>query len=304
MKQAYSARIRTAVFGAALLVVTATAAHAQATRTWVSGVGNDADPCSRTAPCKTFAGAISKTAAGGFIDALDPGGFGAVTITKSITIDGGAGVAGVLSSAGGTGIIVNGSGIVVHLRNLSIESIGSGGVNRGLNGINVTQAAEVHVEHCVINGFTGAGITFHPTSGQLIVNDTLINNSTQNGILVTTGRATIDNVHMASNGTGVTVNGNAIATVRNSVFANNSIGLEASVNAAAVVNAENVTITNGTFGVHAANQGTVRVSNSLIASNSNTALNNDGVSFIVSLSGNQVVGNVFSGSFTSTVVKQ
>src|SRR3979490_3055308 len=62
-------------------------AHAQATRTWVSGVGNDANPCSRTAPCKTFAGAISKTAVNGEINCLDPGGFGSVTITKSISID-------------------------------------------------------------------------------------------------------------------------------------------------------------------------------------------------------------------------
>src|SRR5262245_23923450 len=58
-----------------------TSAFAQATRTWVSGVGNDANPCSRTAPCKTFAGAISKTAIGGEIDALDPGGYGTITIT-------------------------------------------------------------------------------------------------------------------------------------------------------------------------------------------------------------------------------
>ena len=65
-------------------------ASAQATRTWISGVGDDANPCSRTAPCKTFAGAISKTAEGGEINALDPGGYGAVTITKSITIDGGS----------------------------------------------------------------------------------------------------------------------------------------------------------------------------------------------------------------------
>src|ERR1700736_975208 len=80
-------------------------ANAQATRTWVSGVGDDANPCSRTAPCKTFAGAISKTAAGGEINVLDPGGFGAVTITKSISITSGF-EAGVLASAS-NGIIVN-----------------------------------------------------------------------------------------------------------------------------------------------------------------------------------------------------
>src|SRR5881628_122940 len=91
-----------AVFGLAISSV----AKAQASRTWVSGVGDDANPCSRTAPCKTFAGAISKTAAGGEIDALDPGGFGAVTITKGMTIDGGPNAGGILSS-GVQGVIIN-----------------------------------------------------------------------------------------------------------------------------------------------------------------------------------------------------
>ena len=110
-------------------------AQAQATRTWVSGVGDDANPCSRTAPCKTFAGAISKTAAGGEIDALDPAGYGAVTITKGITIDGGGGqVASVLVS-GTNGIVVQaGPTDVVTLRNLRINGVeGTGG--GGLNGI-------------------------------------------------------------------------------------------------------------------------------------------------------------------------
>src|SRR6202171_4728963 len=101
------------------------AAQAQATRTWVSGVGDDANPCSRTAPCKTFAGAISKTAAGGEINALDPGGFGVVTITKSITIDGGAGTAGVLAT-GTNGIIISaGPTDAVVLRNLDINGTGT-----------------------------------------------------------------------------------------------------------------------------------------------------------------------------------
>ena len=84
-------------------------ASAQATRTWVSGVGDDANPCSRTAPCKTFAGAISKTATNGEINCIDPGGFGAVTITKSIQIDCRGVLAGVLVS-GTNGIIVNATG--------------------------------------------------------------------------------------------------------------------------------------------------------------------------------------------------
>src|SRR5712672_3947866 len=100
------------------------AAQAQATRTWVSGVGDDANPCSRTAPCKTFAGAISKTAAGGEIDALDPAGYGAVTITKGITIDGGGGqVASVLVS-GTNGIVIQaGASDVIILRNLRLNGI-------------------------------------------------------------------------------------------------------------------------------------------------------------------------------------
>src|SRR3982750_2693697 len=105
-----------------IMLTFSVAAQAQASRTWVSGVGDDANPCSRTAPCKTFAGAISKTATGGEISVLDPGGYGAVTITKSMTIDGsqGAGFGSILNS-GGNGIAINGAGIVVTLRNLSIN---------------------------------------------------------------------------------------------------------------------------------------------------------------------------------------
>src|SRR5947209_4978278 len=122
-------RASTALGAVAVLVLGGSIAFAQATRTWVSGVGDDANPCSRTAPCKTFAGAISKTAPGGYIDALDPGGFGAVTITKSITLEGGAGHAGVLVS-GTNGIVIQGAGISVTLRNLSIESpVGFAGIN-------------------------------------------------------------------------------------------------------------------------------------------------------------------------------
>src|SRR5512142_2165430 len=108
-----------------LLLASSGVVSAQATRTWVSGVGDDANPCSRTAPCKTFAGAISKTAAGGVISVIDPGGYGAVTITKSITIDGGGVLASVLV-AGTLGINVNaGYTDVVILKGLQIVGVGS-----------------------------------------------------------------------------------------------------------------------------------------------------------------------------------
>jgi hypothetical protein len=140
----------------------ATAAQAQATRTWVSGVGDDVNPCSRTAPCKTYAGAISKTAAGGEISTLDPGGFGAVTITKNITIEGtkGQGYGSILASAV-NGVNINDSAtaspntIVVTLRNLSINGAGT---TLGTNGINFTSGRRLNVEDCQIINFSTTGI--------------------------------------------------------------------------------------------------------------------------------------------------
>jgi len=300
-----SARIRTFALSAAFVAFTASFAHAQATRTGVSGVGDDANPCSRTAPCKTFAGAISKTAVGGFIDVLDPGGFGTVTITKSITIDGSGGsIAGVLTSSGINGIIINGANIIVHLRNLSIESSLPGAPSgQGLNGVNVIAAAQVHVEHCVIASFTNSAINFQ-TAGSLFVNDTTIMNNTSGGIVVGNGRANIDRLFASGNGNAVVVTGPALVSVSNSTATGGSAGFAAIVNAAAVLNINNCMVTGNTNGIQVNSGATARVSNTLIASNSSTGLSNDGISFIVSLQGNSLTGNPTNGAFTSTVVKQ
>jgi hypothetical protein len=146
-----------AVFGVVLAsCLYALPSHAQ-TRTWVSGVGDDLNPCSRTAPCKTFAGAISKTAIFGEINFLDSGGFGAVTITKSITIKCEGVIGGVLA-AGTTGINVNDSGsatpgsAIVTLSGLDLE-----GTATGINGINFTSGAILHVHKLQIRGFRGGG---------------------------------------------------------------------------------------------------------------------------------------------------
>src|SRR5215467_2131853 len=142
----------------AMAVLGTTLMSAQSSRTWVSGVGDDANPCSRTAPCKTFAGAISKTAAGGEIDALDPAGYGAVTITKAITIDGGGGQVASVLVAGTNGIVVQaGANDVVILRNLRINGI-SGSGNGGINGIRFLAGKDLNVENCYIFGFTQNGL--------------------------------------------------------------------------------------------------------------------------------------------------
>src|SRR5262245_57139376 len=136
---------KSSVLAVILLLGSVAVAGAQASRTWVSGGGDDANPCSRTAACKTFAGAISKTSAGGEINAIDPGGYGAVTITKSITIDGGGTFASILAAAT-TGIIVNAAASdVVTIRNVSIN-----GNNTGLNGIRFIAGGALHVERCEI----------------------------------------------------------------------------------------------------------------------------------------------------------
>lgn len=186
----------------AMSLLTPIHAWAQASRTWVSGVGDDANPCSRTAPCKTFAGAISKTAAGGEIDVLDPGGFGAVTITKSITIDGGGTFGSVLAS-GTNGIIINaGVNDKVILRNLSINGTGS-----GLNGIELLNGKVLIVDHCNIIGFVTSGILVQPTTAAV--------------------QATISNSTIYNNGVGINFSsanstGGAGGLITNTVIANNS----------------------------------------------------------------------------------
>jgi hypothetical protein len=142
-------------------------ASAQATRTWVSGVGDDANPCSRTAPCKTFAGAIAKTATAGEINCIDPGGFGAVTITKSMTIACQAGTAGV-SVFGTNGVVVNvPTGSNVTLKGLDIN--GGGAPGNSLAGVIMVGAGNLTIEDCTIYGFQGStagyGVNVNGTSG-------------------------------------------------------------------------------------------------------------------------------------------
>ncbi len=151
-------------------------AHAQATRTWVSGVGDDVNPCSRTAPCKTFAGAISKTATAGEINCLDPGGMGTVTITKSMTINCHAIIGSILAS-GVPGITVNATaaGSKVHIRGLQINGVVGGTAVAGTIGVRILAATEVTIEDTVITQFAQQGVLDARTGGGtklMIINST------------------------------------------------------------------------------------------------------------------------------------
>jgi len=289
------------VFGAATL-------NAQATRTWVSGVGNDANPCSRTAPCKTFAGAISKTAEGGEIDALDPAGYGTLTITKSITIDGGTGEgwASVLnSSTNGFNVAVttNPSTSVVILRNITIQGVKNcvtAGC-QGLKGIRWTAGNALHVENCVIENQATIGMEAVLTAaGQLYVQDTNFTNTTA-GLTVTTtsGAVTgqIEHCRFQQETDGINTTTGAFLTVRDSYFGS-GVGGNGAVrsNTGCQVNVVNSTFANNVVGVNAAG-GALRISNNEFFNNT-TAI----VGTAESANNNKFRGNTTDGSVSNVIV--
>jgi len=271
----------------------AVVAQAQATRTWVSGVGDDVNPCSRTAPCKTWAGAISKTFINGEIDALDPGGYGTLTITKSITLDGGTGSGWGSTLASGTvgftvNIEVNANDPLrqVILKHLSINGAGSSGTvgtRTGTNGINYIQGSQVIVEDCQIFNFSTTGIRVSLTAGgALDVTRTTID-SCQVGITHTTTSGTVnssirDSVIQNCTGNGLQVDAGTV-NVSNSLIANNGgAGLVAQGAIGSVINADNnQVVNNGGAGISAGTaSGTVRINGNSIHRNG-TGLNNSGV---------------------------
>jgi hypothetical protein len=284
----------------------ASMAQAQATRTWVSGVGDDVNPCSRTAPCKTFAGAISKTATDGEIDVLDPGGFGAVTITKSITIDGN-GVGSILA-AGTNGVNVNlstpGNTNSVQIRNVSIN-----GASTGLTGINITAGnnTTVEIENCVIFGFragNGRGISdSRPTAGKLFVQDTLLKNNLNQGLVINGAagviKATVDNCRSVNNGVGYLVSqGSNFLALRNSLATSNtSSGIAADTGARLdVINCQSSH--NGT-GINSDSSADVVVGRTTVIRNTVNGLGFSGGT-IKSYGNNEVSGNVGNnGPFTA-----
>lgn len=259
---------------ATFMFATVSIAQAQASRTWVSGVGDDVNPCSRTAPCKTWAGAISKTAACGEIDALDPGGFGAVTITKSITLDGTGTFASILASLV-NGITINAAATdVITIRGISIN-----GFCNGISGINILQAKAVNVEDCVIFRFSsGNGITVNETSDlRLNVTNTVIRDNTNAGINVFTSsaslkvRVSLEHVSLIGNNHGLHARSGSFVTARNSVFSNNTTnGIfadAAQANSAVVFAHANQISNNGGNGVRAGNAGNVGTSGIEISQN-------------------------------------
>lgn len=291
----------------------ATVAQGQATRTWVSGVGDDVNPCSRTAPCKTFAGAISKTAEGGEIDPLDPAGYGAVTITKAMTIDGGTGSgwASVLATGIANGINVNmtsGAHIndaVVILRNLTINGTNQAPTAGGVltNGVNVIKVFKLIVESCVFEDLLGNGISQNSlaSSSSTQVNNCYFDNVV-NGMLgkTTSGFAQtqIDRCYFNGGTDGVLASQNAFITITNSTFSSltGNVNGGARANASSAINVANSEFASCALGVNSSG-GPVRISNNDFFNNT-TAISGTAES----ANNNKFRGNNADGSVSNVIV--
>jgi hypothetical protein len=283
------------VVGLLLPFLASVPAHAQATRTWVSGVGDDANPCSRTAPCKTFAGAISKTVAFGEINCLDPGGFGAITITKSITLNCSSTIGSVLV-AGTNGIVISAAVTdKIVLRNIQIQGL-AGTATPGLNGVRILTAASVSIENCVITQFSQAGIADARTAGntQLFVRNTIISQNGGSGISGTAtapNRMIVDGVEAVGNLFGIAAgNGNSVMITR-SAISGNTTGIEADPGGA--INVDSSSITGNGTGVQSTSN--IRLSNSDVSFNT-TGFNGAAISY----GNNRMLGNgTFGTSLTA-----
>lgn len=277
---------------------------AQATRTWVSGVGDDVNPCSRTAPCKTFAGAISKTATNGEINCLDPAGYGAVTVTKSITIDC-EDTQGSILSAGTNGVIVNITAVTDTKKSFKLRGVSINGAGTGINGIRILAANSVVVEDGVIDGVTQHGISVETTSGtpKISVDRMSIRSTTGNGIntFITGGavQLTVSNSQITNTSTGINLSSNTKAVVSRSTLSNNTTG------AAAVqsdLNVSNCVVSGNTTGLFSNTGGVLRIYGNVVTANG-TGLSSSGGGSILSSGNNQIDGNTTNGGPTGFITQ-
>ena len=289
------------VVGCFAALLYAAPAEAQATRTWVSGIGDDANPCSRIAPCKTFAGAISKTAPSGEINCLDPGGFGAVTITISCE----TGTAGVLVSGTNAIVVAAGPQDRVVLRGLDINGVGG----QGLSGIRFLSGAALMVEKCIIYGFANFGIEVSlPTNGALSVKDTVFPNpNTAIRISPASGvpAITVDHISITRAGAnGIELASPSLVTVNNSMIFGTNNGVITSAGGS-VANIDNTQFLNNNIAVNAFAAGsTIQLNNNSIYGN-NTAISIAAGATVASAGNNKLSSNVSNGGTpnASTVIR-
>jgi len=299
-----SMRTLEALVVSSIFILVASTAHAQ-TRTWVSGVGDDVNPCSRTAPCKTFAGAISKTAAGGIINVLDPGGFGAVTITKAITNGGPEKWGGILNTLV-NGVIVNaGASDTVVLRGLSIDGAGT-----GTNGVRFLAGAKLVIEDCYIAG-SATGVDFEPSgNSKLEMVGTTVANASTNGVLIQAGAAgtasaSLDGVRLLNSGFGIKVTKGTASIAHSTISNSATTAVKASgLTAAAQITLDDSLVSDSGGGVNS--QGSlakVFISRSTVTNNT-VGVSSSSSGALTSFGNNRIIGNATDGNPTATIVER
>jgi hypothetical protein len=282
------------ILAVCLLVLAATStSRAQATRTWVSGTGMDSNPCSRTSPCQTFAGAIGKTAVGGEISVLDPHGYGSVTITKSITINGEGALSSILAaSAGTTGVLVNaGPTDVVYLKNLDID-----GATTGSSGISWLAGNALILDKVRIYNFVNYGVSVNKSAnGYLSMTNSSITNCVAAGINVQTSsgllRAEIDNTKVFGCTSGFKAIANAQLTIKNSAASGCGTAGFHALGGSAVLHLQSCTATHNGNGVKTELGGIVRLGQSTVANNITKGLDTASGGTIESYQDNYITGN-------------
>lgn len=297
----------------AFTLMVSSAAQAQASRTWVSGVGDDVNPCSRTAPCKTFAGAISKTALNGEINCLDPGAFGALTITKSITVDCHEILAGSLHTLGSSGFSIPFDNFTavgetrksVRIRNINFNGADTGGRSVSITGGVAATNTEVFIEDCMMNGnFGGTGNGIRDTragGGILSVTNTTIHNMAGAGITASPSsgsngvRVSISRTRIYDCLFGVAFSNNVKASIYRSDISGNGTGVFADSTVATVeIAVDHCQVSNNTTGFNASTANTtIRISNTQ-ATNNTTLVN--AVGTVLTYQNNQTGGTPLGGA--------
>jgi hypothetical protein len=280
----------------------ASLAQAQATRTWVSGVGDDVNPCSRTAPCKTYAGAISKTAKDGEISTLDPGGFGTVTITKSITINGtpGAGYGSILSALAPQGVLVNITDAADVRKTVRLNWLDINGASTGTDGVRFIAGNALFIENTNIDGVTGSGVNVSASSqavNNLSLRNVSIRNCASNGVNInnTGANATVlafDNVKITRSGNNLNVANGGRGQISNSFFGQSAAA--SGINATQVGSATDIAVNDSTIvgnsnGITVQASARVRIARCVITGNGN-ALGLAG-GFVDTGGNNTIMGN-------------
>jgi hypothetical protein len=292
------------VLGLGLLFCAMTsAAQAQSTRTWVSGTGDDANPCSRTSPCKTFPGAYSKTATGGEIDVLDPGGFGTITISHAITIDGGGGSMASILGSGTPGITISaGSTDDITLRNLTLTGL-LDYTSPGTTGIVFNSGRQLSVIHCVIEHWSQYGIFMNTTTAtKMSIWNSEVNHTGLAGVYSSSSGSSnsvsFTNSFVTNSATGLQAHNNVSFEIAYSTVANNITGdgVLADGTSSSNVTVESSTVTENNIGVHAVNNGTIRIGHNSITFNNTGMLSAPPNATVKSWMDNRVTGNGVNGS--------